>query len=135
MMNPMTRLVAARAVAILLPALIATAGCGSRRPASDRAGGDPIDALTARTVSTEYDEAYWGEQRRSDSEIWRRATSYCDGKDANEHPNCRPVLSLLLLDRTLDRPATSSPGFDGSTGMSGRADSAQSRLDSLRSAQ
>jgi hypothetical protein len=132
-MNPRSRTVATATFLTLV--LIGTGGCGSRESGSNRDGGDPIDALSKGTVSAEYDEAYWGEQRRNDSDIWQRATAYCDGKDGNEYPNCRPVLSLVLLDRTLDRPATSSPGFDGSMDMTGRADSARSRLDSLHSAQ
>ena len=115
--------------------LFGIAGCDSREPGLGGSGGDPIDALAAETASAEYDEAYWGEQLRNDTELWERATAYCDGRDGNQYPNCRPVLSLLLFDRTLDRPRTVSPGFDGSMDMTGRADSAQRRLDSLRSPQ
>lgn len=93
--------------------------------------GDPIATLGSSTTSSEYDEAFWGEQRRSESELWQRATAYCDGRDGNEYPNCRPVLSLLLLDRTLDRSRPTSPGFDGGMELSDRADSARGRLDSL----
>lgn len=119
--------------AVLL--VIGAIGCDSRKTGSSNTGSDPIDALSAKTTSAEYNETYWGEQRRNDSDLWKRATTFCDGKDGNEYPNCRPVLSLLLLDRTLDRPAASSPGFDGSMDMTGRADSARGRLDSLRSPQ
>jgi hypothetical protein len=131
--NPCTIQVAA--LLVLVYALIGIGGCDSRTPAIGDSSADPMDALAAGTVSSEFDEAYWGEQRRNDTELWQRATTYCDGRDGNQFPNCRPVLSLLLLDRTLDRPATTSPGFDGSMDMTGRADSAQSRLDSLVSPQ
>jgi hypothetical protein len=109
------------------------AACDSRGGGSGDAGDDPMEALGSGSFSADFDEAYWGEQRRSNPELWARATAYCDGRDGTEYPNCRPVLSLLLLERTLDRPTTTSPGFDGSMDMSGRADSAQSRLDSLGS--
>ena len=116
------------ATMVILSGLVA---CDSRDGGSGDAGGDPIEALGSASLSADFDEAYWGEQRRSNPELWSRATEYCDGRDRTEYPNCRPVLSLLLLERTLDRPRTSSPGFDGSVDMTGRADSAQSRLDSL----
>lgn len=109
------------------------AACDSRGDGSGDAGDDPIEALGSASLSNDFDEAYWGEQRRSNPALWDRATAYCDGRDGTEYPNCRPVLSLLLLERTLDRPATTSAGFDGSMDMSGRADSAQNRLDSLGS--
>lgn len=134
-MNALSHSVAAGAVAIVVLVMIGIGGCDSRRSGVEGGGSDPIDALAAGTVSTEYDEAYWGEQRRNDSEVWQRATEFCDGRDGNEYPNCRPVLSLLLLDRTLDRPAPTSPGFDGSMDMGARADSAQRRLESLGSPQ
>lgn len=130
-MNVRSQAVALRAVLTLVLTVVAVAGCDSGNREIGEGGGDPIEALAENTISPDFDEAYWGEQRRGDTEIWNRATAYCDGRDGNEYPNCRPVLSLLLLDRTLDRPATSSPGFDGSLDMSGRADSARSRLDSL----
>lgn len=113
--------------------LIGIAGCDSRAPGDGAGGEDPMDALGSEALSAGFDEAYWGEQRRSNRELWDRATAYCDGRDGNQYPNCRPVLSLLLLERTLDRPATTSPGFDGSMDMSDRADSAQGRLEGLRS--
>ena len=129
--NPCTIQVAA--LLVLVYALIGIGGCDSRTPAIGDSSADPMDALAAGTVSSEFDEAYWGEQRRSNPELWDQATAYCDGRDGTQYPNCRPVLSLLLLERTLDRPTTTSPGFDGSMDLGGRADSAQGRLDSLGS--
>ena len=120
-------------LAAALVMLSGTAGCDSRGGGSGDAGDDPIDALGSPSLSADFDEAYWGEQRRSNPELWDQATAYCDGRDGTQYPNCRPVLSLLLLERTLDRPATTSPGFDGSMDLGGRADSAQGRLDSLGS--
>lgn len=119
------------AAAFVIPLLVLT-GCGDRASGGAGAGdGDPMAALESSTTSAEYNEAFWGDQRRADSELWQWATAYCDGRDGNEYPNCRPVLSLLLLDRTLDRSRTASPGFDGGMEMTDRADSAQDRLDSL----
>ena len=118
-------------LAATLVVLSGVVGCDSRGAGGD-AGSDPIEALGSASLSADFNEAYWGEQRRGDTEIWQRATAFCDGKDGNEFPNCRPVLSLLLYQRTLDRPREASPGFDGSLDMSDRADSARSRLDSLR---
>ena len=94
--------------------LFGVGACDSREPGLGGSGGDPINGLAAGTVSAQYDESYWGEQLRNDTELWQRATAYCDGRDGNQFPNCRPVLSLLLFERTLDRPRTISPGFDGS---------------------
>ena len=118
-------------LAATLVFLSGVGGCDSRAAGGD-AGKDPIEALGSASLSADFNEAYWGEQRRGDTEIWQRAVAFCDGKDGNEYPNCRPVLSLLLYQRTLDRPREASPGFDGSLDMSDRADSARSRLDSLR---
>jgi len=132
-MNVPSKLLTARGISMVVLAVFALAGCDSRDAEIGEGGRDPIEALAENTISPDYDEAYWGEQRRGDTEVWNRATTYCDGRDGNEYPNCRPVLSLLLLDRTLDRPATASPGFDGSLDMSSRTDSARARLDSLGS--
>ena len=130
-MNVRLQRVAPRAVLTLVLAVLGVVGCDSRDRGIGQSGGDPIDALAENTVSPDYNEAYWGEQRRGDTEIWSRATAYCDGKDGIQYPNCRPVLTLLLYQRTLDRPRTVSPGFDGSLDMRDRADSARARLDSL----
>ena len=130
-MNVLSQAVAARAVLTVVLAVMAVAGCDARSGESGEGGGDPIDALAENTVSADYNEAYWGEQRRGNTEIWNRAIAYCDGKDGTQYPNCRPVLSLLLYQRTLDRPRTVSPGFDGSLDMRDRSDSARARLDSL----
>ena len=130
-MNVRSQAVALRAVLTLVLTVVAFAGCDSGNRGIGEGGGDPIDALAENTISPDFDEAYWGEQRRGDTEIWQRAVAFCDGKDGNEYPNCRPVLSLLLYQRTLDRPRTVSPGFDGSLDMRERSDSARARLDSL----
>ena len=125
----MTR-ISSRFLAATLVILSGIAACDSRGGSGD-AGDDPIEALESASLSADFDEAYWGEQSRGDTEIWQRATAFCDGKNGNEYPNCRPVLSLLLYQRTLDRPRTVSPGFDGSLDMRDRSDSARARLDSL----
>ena len=123
--------ISSRFLAATLVFLSGVAGCDPRAAGGD-AGNDPIEALGSASLSADFNVASWGEQRRGDTEIWQRATAFCDGKDGNEYPNCRPVLSLLLYQRTLDRPRDASPGLDGSLDMSDRADSARSRLDSLR---
>ena len=125
----MTR-ISSRFLTATLVMLSGMAACDSRGGGGD-AGDDPIEALESASLSADFNEAYWGEQRRGDTEIWQRATAFCDGKNGNEYPNCRPVLSLLLYQRTLDRPRTVSPGFDGSLDMRDRSDSARARLDSL----
>jgi hypothetical protein len=125
----------ARAVLVLFMSLTAgLAACGSGG-AGAGSGDDAIRTLGATAISSDYNEAYWGEQRRSDPDLWARATTYCDGRDGNQYPNCRPVLSLLVLERTLERPTTTSPGFDGSMDMGERRDAAESRLDSLATPQ
>lgn len=126
-MRSATRAVAAIGTIILvgLPA------CDSRAPELGGSEADPFDSLATGTVSAEYDGAFWGEQLRGETDLWERAAAYCDGKDGNQYPNCRPVRSLLLYQRTLDRPRPTSPGFDGSMDMIDRVESAQSRLDSL----
>lgn len=126
--------VPAASLAVLVLSLVGAAGCDSRGP--ERSGGigeDPFAALSAGSASAEYDGAFWGEELRNETELWERAAAYCDGKDGNQYPNCRPVRSLLLYQRTLDRPRTVSPGFDGSMDMTNGVESAQSRLDSLNS--
>ena len=80
----------------VLYALIGLGGCDSRTPAIGDSSADPMDALAAGNVSSEFDEAYWGEQRRTNPELWDRATAYCDGRDGTQYPNCRPVLSLTI---------------------------------------
>ena len=95
-------------------------------------GEDPLQALTVGAISERYDDAFWGQQRHDHPDLWTRAKAYCDGKDVGQHPNCRPVLGLMGLERTLERPRSTSSGFDGSLDMKERQKAAQDRLDSLR---
>lgn len=105
--------------------------CGPRE--QDVANGDdPLRALAVGAVSERYDDAFWGQQRHEDPDLWARAKAYCEGKDVGAHPNCRPVLGLMGLERTLDRPRNSSPGFEGSLDLEERRDAAGRRLDTLR---
>lgn len=111
----------------------ALVGC-DRRNGETADAADPVDALSERTISSIHNASFWGEQRRAETEVWNQATAYCDGKDGNLYPNCRPVLSLLLFERTLDRPAAASSGFDVSIDMRAGSESAKARMDSLNSA-
>lgn len=95
-------------------------------------GDDPLQALTVGAVSQRYDDAFWGQQRHEDPDLWARAKTYCEDKDVGAHPNCRPVLGLMGLERTLERPRSSSPGLEGSLDLGERQGEAQRRLDSLR---
>ena len=117
-------------VALLLLIPSGLAGCGTGEEESS--GAEGLRALRGTSVSDQFNDAYWDRLRREDPEVWDQAKAHCDGGDVERYPNCRPVLSLMVLERTLERTPAPSPGFDASLDMGERRDAAQRRLDSLR---
>ena len=69
----MTR-ISSRFLAATLVILSGIAACDSRGAGGD-AGDDPIEALGLASLSADFNEAYWGEQRRAAISQYRRAAA------------------------------------------------------------
>ena len=85
----------------------ALAGCGEG-DADIANGDDPIGALAVPLRSDRYETAFWTQKSVRDPELWVRATTYCEGKNVSDHPNCAAVRYVERLDQ-MSRPPEDRP--------------------------
>ncbi len=75
---------------LALLSLLALGACG-RSPQQIADGPDPLEALGAPALSTRYSVPFWAREVHGGSGLWRRAASFCQGKDLAAFPNCHAV--------------------------------------------
>ena len=75
---------------LAIGAMLALGAC-SRSPQQIADGPDPIEALGSPARSSRYDVPFWAREIHRGSELWRRAASFCKGKDPAAFPNCHTV--------------------------------------------
>jgi hypothetical protein len=91
----------------VVPAVLLLTGCGDPE-AKVANGDDPIAALAVTVPSTRYGLNYWRQKSRESGDVWRRAVTYCEGRDYGTNPNCAAVGELRRMEaaseRTRERP-------------------------------
>ena len=100
---------------------------------SCKVAGDPtpLEALELSTPVERYGDAFWAQRRREDPDLWARAKAICGRDDFTRYPNCRPVIGLVLRERTDTRARSASPGMDPSFNVPERQERASERLRQL----
>jgi hypothetical protein len=79
-----------RLLPVALSALLGLLSCG--RTAQQIADGpDPMEALGSPAASGRYTVEFWAREAHGKSDLWRRATAFCRGRDHAAFPNCDAV--------------------------------------------
>jgi len=77
-------------------------------------GDDPIAALASIVESSRYGAAYWTEQMKGDTDVWKEAIAYCEPADRANYTNCEVVRSTKFVGvpGKVENPALSQKGFN-----------------------
>lgn len=58
-----------------------------------------MEALSGPYESRQYGMLYWTQERKDNTDLWTRATQFCEGKDEQQYPNCEIIRHVDVLGR------------------------------------